>query len=255
MGDVMIRRQATLKKSEDTFGWKSLELVGQQISTEKVRTAIGEGHAKGPSTDVPDYVVVKRVVYGQYYPDTKVTPGMAAAEVDKLVWKQAHAGSKKDLDAKFLRQLDVYGFRALDLRDQYRMTDDDPGAVRTAGSAAAAGNDDDDDGGGSAAGEEGRQTKAAKQRQLIKMREEQRKRESELANMTSGISTLIAAETSPEQLDKKRKAEELQAELHTQLMSSLRTPVKDEGDQALDEVRVLRLPWHPAAFLLLTPPS
>ena len=89
------------------------------------------------------------------------------------------------------------------------------------------------------------------------MREEQRKRETELADMTSGISTLIAAETSPEQLDKKRKAEELQAELHTQLMSSLRTPMKDaqQGDQALDDVRVLRLPWHPAAFLLLTPPS
>ena len=36
----MIRRQATLKKSEDTFGWKSLELFGQQISTDKVRQAI-----------------------------------------------------------------------------------------------------------------------------------------------------------------------------------------------------------------------
>ena len=26
----MIRRQAMLKKSEDTYGWKSLELAGQQ---------------------------------------------------------------------------------------------------------------------------------------------------------------------------------------------------------------------------------
>ena len=246
----MIRRQAMLKKSEDTYGWKSLELAGQQISTEKVRTAIGKGHAKGPSTDVPNYIVVKRVVYGEYYTDPKVTPGMDAAEVDKLVWKQAPTGSKKHLDAKFLRQLDGYGFRALDLRDKYRMTDDDPGPA-----GAAAGNDDDDGGGGS--GGEGRKTVAAKQRQLIEMRQEQRKREIELANMTSGISTLIATETSPEQLEKKRKAEELQTRLQTQLMSSLQTPVKDaqQGDEALDEVRVLRLPWRPAAFLLLTLPS
>ena len=101
----MIRRQATLKKSEKTYGWKSLELVGQQISIEKVRTAIGEGNAKGPSTDVPDEVVVKRAVYGEYYPETKVTQGMDAAEVDKLVWKQAPAGSKKYLDAKVLAAL------------------------------------------------------------------------------------------------------------------------------------------------------
>ena len=71
------------------------------------------------------------------------------------------------------------------------------------------------------------------------------------------MSTLIATETSPEQLEKKRKAEELQTRLQTQLMSSLQTPVKDaqQGDEALDEVRVLRLPWRPAAFLLLALPS